>query len=76
MKGALAILVVLFTLYNVGLTLALNKQIDEAYSQGRKDKNAEIMEFIAGNKKARLAIVTPKTITYHSEGTCAICHSS
>jgi hypothetical protein len=49
----------------------------QGVKHGRIEKHAETMEFIAGNRNARIAIVNPeKGITYHPEGTCAVCHSS
>lgn len=48
----------------------------EGYEQGRKDKHAEMMEFIGGSRDARIAVVSKNAITYHKAGLCAYCHSS
>jgi hypothetical protein len=58
----------------ISVLLAFHLHGEMRYKQGRVDKNAEMMEALTGNKEARIAIVTPKKVTYHPAGWCASCH--
>jgi hypothetical protein len=45
------------------------------YEQGREDKHAEIMEYISGDRMARMAVFAQdKRTVYHKAGTCVACH--
>ena len=52
-----------------------NLTVDGAYNQGRVDKHAEIMEFISGDRMARLSVWShDKRTVYSKAGVCSACH--
>jgi hypothetical protein len=70
MMKTLAIIVIAV----IGMVWFDHQGYSSGYEQGRKDKHAEIMEFISGDKTARIAIVSENKVEYHPAGICAECH--
>jgi hypothetical protein len=69
------IIAVLIGVYMIGYSFGYNQGHDQGYAEGRVDKHAEIMEFITGNKAARMALLRKdEPIQYHEAGICVTCH--